>query len=107
MSKSLKVSRQAYGKIFLHVAKYFDCPILGYVVGHESDGQTTISDVLPVCHSNPAGPVMEISGDVVGSLRLFESCCFMLIDLHVLVFRLTPCSVSPTKSSEYILPAIG
>lgn len=70
MAKSIKISRQAYGKIFLHVAKYFDCPIIGYVVGHETGGSTIFSDVLPVCHSNPAGPIMEISGDVVSTFQI-------------------------------------
>ena len=65
MSKTLKVSRQVYGKIFLHAAKHFESPLLGYIIGSESGAHMIISDVLPICHSNPAGPILDMSGDVV------------------------------------------
>jgi len=81
MAASLKVSRQAYGKIFLHAAKNFDSLILGYIIGTESNGQFSITDVLPVSHSNPAGPILEISGDVV---RHFSVCFTFLLQINVI-----------------------
>ena len=65
MASSLTVSRQACGKIFLHAAKYFESQLIGYVIGSEVNGQLTVSDVLSVCHTNPAGPILELAGDVV------------------------------------------
>lgn len=66
MATSVQVSRQAYGKIFLHAAKYFDSLLIGFVIGHKTDGKLTVTDILPVSHTNPAGPILEIAGDVVG-----------------------------------------
>jgi len=60
----VRISRQAYAKVFLHAAKYFDCPLLGYIIGREVGDTVEVLDVLPVCHSNPAGPVLELAGDV-------------------------------------------
>jgi len=65
MASSVSVSRQACGKIFLHAAKYFDSQLIGYVIGSDVNGQLVVSDVLSVCHTNPAGPILELAGDVV------------------------------------------
>ncbi len=35
MDRGLKVSLESYSKIFLHAAKYPECPILGFVIGNE------------------------------------------------------------------------
>jgi hypothetical protein len=72
MATSVQVSRQAYGKIFLHAAKYFDSLLIGFVIGHKIDGKLTVTDVVPVSHSNPAGPILEIAGDVVGTWLRFS-----------------------------------
>ena len=72
MASSVTVSRQACGKIFLHAAKYFESQLIGYLIGSEVNGQLTVSDVLSVCHTNPAGPILELAGDVVSTyLGLF------------------------------------
>lgn len=63
--KQVIISRQAYGKIFLHAAKYFDGVVLGYIVGQQSEDKVDVTDVLSVCHSNPAGPILDIAGDLV------------------------------------------
>jgi hypothetical protein len=65
MAEEITLSRQAYGKIFLHAAKYFDGVVIGYLLGQRGSAGTKIADVLPVCHANPAGPILDIAGDVV------------------------------------------
>ena len=65
MSKQVVISRQSYGKIFLHSAKYIDGLLIGYLIGNVTAGNINITDVLPVCHSNPAGPILDMAGDVV------------------------------------------
>ncbi len=52
----------------LHVAKYFDCHVGGYLVGtvdRDEDRKTTvhISDAIPLLHSQPVGPIFEIGAD--------------------------------------------
>jgi hypothetical protein len=76
MVKTVRLSRQAYAKVFLHAAKHFDCPLLGYLIGTVSKDSKTVevADVLPVCHSNPAGPVLEIAGDVADAAFSVGGC---------------------------------
>ena len=66
MTKTVTVSRQAYGKIFLHAAKCFDGLVLGFILGQMNGDEVTVSNVLSVCHANPAGPILDIAGDTVG-----------------------------------------
>lgn len=65
MSKSVKFTTESYLLVALHAAKYSDNHILGYLLGSESGNVTTVSAVLPIGHSAPAGPILEIAGQVV------------------------------------------
>ena len=78
MTKTVTLSRLAYGKIFLHAAKYFDGVLIGFLVGRKEGEGALVADVFPVCHSNPAGPILDIAGDTVSSIFLATHvhCCF-------------------------------
>jgi hypothetical protein len=78
MTKTVALSRLAYGKIFLHAAKYFDGVLIGFLVGRKEGEGARVADVFPVCHSNPAGPILDIAGDTVSSIVLATHvhCCF-------------------------------
>ena len=52
-------------RFVLHAAKNFESQLIGYVIGSEVKGQLTVPDVPSVCHTNPAGPILELAGDVV------------------------------------------
>lgn len=102
-SLSLSLSRDVYAKIYLHAAKHFDCPVMGYLIGGRiidssatsTEGATAvedapsvvianygsssisgisssssifISDMLPIGHSYPAGPILQIAGEIVRSI---------------------------------------
>lgn len=89
MASSVTVSRQACGKIFLHAAKYFESQLIGFVVGSEVNGQLVVLDVLSVCHTNPAGPILELAGDVVSHnllfslpITFFKTVLFFLVGGH-------------------------
>eukprot|EP00981_Chlorochromonas_danica_P010302 scaffold3105_cov344-Ochromonas_danica.AAC.2 len=58
------ISREAYLKIGLHLSKYYYAPVLGYLLGNGN----TVVDILPICHSVPAGPTLEICGEVAEKL---------------------------------------
>jgi hypothetical protein len=71
MAKSIHVSRQVYAKIFVHAAKYFDCPLMGFLVGSidKTNGTYTVHDVLSVSHAHPAGPIFDMAADLVSFLN--------------------------------------
>ena len=64
---SCRMSVKAYAKINLHSAKHGSL-VLGFLIGsdiRQKDQSTiTISDVLPICHSNPVGPIFEVAGQM-------------------------------------------
>jgi hypothetical protein len=62
---SVKVHGIAYSKIFLHAAKNPSCSVGGYLIGALKGNEYDIVDAVPVCHGNPAGPIFEISADMV------------------------------------------
>ena len=63
------LSMTAYAKINLHAAKHPGL-CMGYLVGKaeltsggkSKGGDVDISDVLPICHSSPVGPIFETAG---------------------------------------------
>lgn len=63
------LSLTAYVKINLHAAKH-PGHVMGYLVGKaelkaggkSKGGDVDISDVLPICHSSPVGPIFETAG---------------------------------------------
>lgn len=97
MPKAVKLSTTAYGKIFLHVAKYFDCPVLGFVIGTETDEQVDVVDVLTVCHSVPAGPILEIAGNLADHIALPSH---KVIGIYYACDRLNNESTPPTFVSN-------
>jgi ER membrane protein complex subunit 8/9 len=59
----------AYIKIILHSAKYPSSPVGGYIIGDvKSNGEFVVNDVVPVCHRNPCGPMLEICAEMVERL---------------------------------------
>lgn len=73
MTADIKLS--AYAKIFLHAAKYPSSSIGGYLIGSGGEGALSITDVVPICHSAPCGPMFEISGEMVSNL--IRKCGFL------------------------------
>jgi hypothetical protein len=119
-SLSLSLSREVYAKIYLHAAKHFDCPVMGYLIGGRIDSSSSggsgpsvpeqtvllasatdvgpvedapsvvlasptcggsrairsssrifVSNMLPIGHSYPAGPMLQIAGEIVRPML----CC--------------------------------
>lgn len=66
MTSTATVSTTAYLKMFLHVSKFSSSAIGGYLIGTStSGGDYNVTDVVPVCHSNPCGPILEIAAAMV------------------------------------------
>jgi hypothetical protein len=67
---SCYISLEAYAKINLHSAKHGSL-VLGFLLGSDirqkDKSNVTIADVLPICHSNPAGPIFEVAGQMCES----------------------------------------
>lgn len=69
---SVTVSVRPYVSINLHAAKNGEC-CLGYLLGKASTPlsvskkgvDVNISNILPICHSQPIGPIMEIAGSLL------------------------------------------
>ena len=57
----------------LHAAKYFDCHVGGYLVGTVVEEEASadrnrtvnISDVIPLVHGYPVGPIFDIGADLL------------------------------------------
>ena len=69
------IQPSAYAKVILHAAKYPSSPIGGYVIGQGEDEKMTISDVIPMCHSNPCGPMFEIAAEMVRIMSKMTLSC--------------------------------
>lgn len=86
------IETSAYAKIFLHSSKYSTSSIGGYLIGSRKDNLCSITDVVPICHTCPCGPMFEISaemvswaGSIIINLRL-QNCC---IQRHLLLISLS------------------
>jgi hypothetical protein len=66
------IQTSAYTKIFLHAAKNQSSSVGGYLIGSENNGQFNILDVVPICHSSPCGPILEISAGMVSTATLLH-----------------------------------
>ena len=65
--RPIVLSALAHVKILLHAAQNPCCPVHGILVGEENGQESIyICDVLPVCHSSPTKPVLDMG------LRLAE-----------------------------------
>jgi hypothetical protein len=67
-----KITAKAYIKLHLHAAKYGSELVCGFLIGPADDSSTQIGihvdDVLPICHSNPSGPIFEVAGAICASI---------------------------------------
>jgi hypothetical protein len=62
------ISAEAYSKINLHAAKYASELMCGFLIGTvNATGEVQVDDVLPICHSNPVGPIFEVAGGMCES----------------------------------------
>ena len=81
------IKPSAYAKVILHAAKYPSCPIGGYVIGQGDEEKITISDVIPMCHSNPCGPMFEIAAEMVRIMpKTTLSCIISRLTLSLSCF---------------------
>jgi hypothetical protein len=67
-----KITANAYIKLHLHAAKYGSELVCGFLIGPTDDSATQtgirVDDVLPICHSNPCGPIFEVAGAICASI---------------------------------------
>jgi hypothetical protein len=77
MTSTATVLTSAYVKIFLHAAKFSSCAIGGYLIGTSTGGEYEVTDVVPVCHSNPCGPILEIAAAMVRHYIIHRYMCIM------------------------------
>jgi hypothetical protein len=83
------LSKDAYTKMYLHAAKYPNNSIGGFIIGSKNVSNNEellitssssssssknksknnfifdINDIVPICHSNPVGPIFELAGSIV------------------------------------------
>jgi hypothetical protein len=77
---SVSISVRPYIRINLHAAKNDQC-CLGYLLGKSSTPlsvsrkgvDVNITNVLPICHSQPIGPIMEIAGSLLDKASHMDS----------------------------------
>lgn len=73
----------AYSKILSHAVKYPMRPVSGIIIGTEGkDGATTLEDAIPLFHSYPMGPMLE--------LAMMQVSFFFPLILHFLSFKIDP-----------------
>ena len=70
MSQNVSISPLAHAKMMTHAVRNPRSIVHGILVGKsENEDSLTVSDVLPVCHSTPTKPILDMS------LRLAEAYC--------------------------------
>lgn len=69
MKDSVIVNQVSHSKMVLHAVRRSRTPIHGILLGNFSEGSLTVLDVLPICHSTPTKPIVDMS------LRLAEAHC--------------------------------
>ena len=66
------IACEAYAKINLHAARYSSELMCGFLLGSVKEANNTkvvvVEDVLPICHSNPVGPIFEVAGGMCRSI---------------------------------------
>ena len=69
MIDTVNVNQVSHSKMVLHAVRKSRTPIHGILLGHLTNGSLTVMDVLPICHSTPTKPIVDMS------LRLAEAHC--------------------------------
>jgi hypothetical protein len=62
MRRVVNVKSRAHTKICLHASKYPHSHVGGFLIGQHEGDTVIVEDVLPVCHGNPVGPLLELAG---------------------------------------------
>ena len=62
----IKISSNAYVKMYLHACKYPSSCIGGYLIGSNDND---VSDILPVCHNAPIGPLLDIAAGIADNIE--------------------------------------
>jgi hypothetical protein len=62
----IKINSNAYVKMYLHACKYPSSCIGGYLIGSNDND---ISDILPVCHNAPIGPILDIAAGIADNIE--------------------------------------
>jgi hypothetical protein len=65
----VEISGSAYAKIFLHATKYTSFSVGGYILGKHKGADFEATDIVPICHGNPVGPVFDISAEMVRNFK--------------------------------------
>jgi hypothetical protein len=72
-SQKVRLDQNAHMKVLLHAAKFPVCPVYGLLLGTiHAEGQSTevsvVSEALPLSHSHPLAPSIELA---LMQVRLF------------------------------------
>lgn len=67
--ESVQISCVAQSKILLHVIQYNVNQVHGLLLGSKRKGEDVLSveDVVPICHSSPSKPILDIAFQIVSS----------------------------------------
>lgn len=60
-SSSTSISTAAYLKVVLHAAKHTSRNVIGLLVASDASDATKVTDVLPLFHTTPLGPALEVA----------------------------------------------
>ena len=61
MALVVKIERNVYIKIVLHASKYPSFPVIGFLLGNEENNEVIVSNLFPIFHSSPLGPLFDIA----------------------------------------------
>ena len=82
---SCSFSLEAYCKIILHAEKYSTlsvCGLLFGVIDSSKPSTCMVTDVVPVCHYSPSGPLFDMTADLVCMLL-----CRVLLYIPLYLFN--------------------
>lgn len=65
--ESLKITDLAHAKILLHAMQYSTSSIHGILIGNYKGSELQIQDSIPVCHSAPTKPILDMAFRMVDS----------------------------------------
>lgn len=66
----MSITCEAYSKLLMHACKYPYKPVLGYLINSSDKSSNLafeVTDILPICHSNPTSFILDLAADIVVS----------------------------------------
>mmetsp|Transcript_35566 Transcript_35566/g.70547 ORF Transcript_35566/g.70547 Transcript_35566/m.70547 type:complete len:200 (+) Transcript_35566:24-623(+) len=78
---SVEISPVAYAKMMLHLVKHPHAAVCGYLLGSVRDGINMVEDVVPLFHSHPLAPMLEIATQLIDQHENIVG--FYFVNAHV------------------------